>query len=99
MSRDLSGIVNFPAVNTINLQYIQRRFRHRIIHLEDRVQSLKPVGDEDKGAQGVMKLHHLEGRLNEVNLEKLRLTEENERIYAKLVDLRKVWAALTPSLK
>ncbi|GBG23894.1 Coiled-coil domain-containing protein 78 [Hondaea fermentalgiana] len=95
----------YPTINDERVQGLLRRYRLQINRLRDELSIVAGRGGarayvnsasrSDGDAQDfAVKIHELEGRVVRDNLEKLRIKEEKEKIYAKLVEFREKYNAL-----
>jgi len=90
LAQKLRKGITYPLVNDDRVQGLVRLYRSQIIQLRDELQSTgKPVVQENSDSDDLkVKVKDLEGRIVKDNLEKLKIKEEKERIYGKLVEFR-----------
>jgi len=92
----------YPTVNDERVQGLVRRYRMMVNRLRDELSVAVSQGGKGIGGGALaedlkemtLKLHDLEGRVVKDNLEKLRMKEEKEKIYEKLVEFREKYNKL-----
>lgn len=92
----------YPAINDERVQGLLRRYRLQINRLRDEISiragrgggTISRNGSVEDAQELTVKLHELEGRVVRDNLEKLRMKEEKEKIYGKLVEFREKYNKL-----
>eukprot|EP00050_Salpingoeca_kvevrii_P015380 m.46271 g.46271 ORF g.46271 m.46271 type:complete len:904 (+) comp6294_c0_seq2:1661-4372(+) len=94
---DLSGhfrqIVNYPVAVDQNLWGLEKRYRGEIMRLVGQLPVVPAGGGRAAGGPSI-KAHELENKLVNANLDKMRLQEDNDKLYAKLLEVREKYNRL-----